>query len=286
LGDRAAALLEKHATNRQRAVLSYAIRRMQWPSRITPQISFEDVHSIWKTEGLPTLPEQTNILILLLGQRQPSNIEPFQVNIYQLDGELGAEILEDLGSNAWRYVADYLKLQGLVSYGSGNSPNDLWLMLTIPGWMKFEELQRTKSDSRKAFMAMKFRDAELDAMFQQHLIPAVAETGFQLERLDMNPKPGLIDARMEVEIRAARFMIADLTDGNRGAYWEAGFAAGLGKQVFYTCKQEYFEKEGSHFDTNHHYTVLWQARKPQPAMEELKAAIRRAFPADAKLRDN
>ena len=285
LGDRAAALLAT-AVNKQRAILSYAIRRMQWPVRITPKISFEDVQNIWQSERLPTMPEQADILILLLGQRQPSNVESFTLTKYQLDGEIGSAITEDLGPNGWRYVVDYLKEKKLLTYGTGSTDNDIWLMMTIPGWLRFEELQRTKSDSRKAFMAMKFGDPKLDHMFQEHLVSAVSNTGFQLERLDMNPKPGLIDARMEVEIRASRFMIADLTEGNRGAYWEAGFAAGLGKPVFYTCEKEYFKKEGSHFDTNHHYTVLWQPGTPKLAMEELKAAIRRAFPADAKLHDD
>jgi len=41
---------------------------------------------------------------------------------------------------------------------------------------------------------------------------------------------------MRVEIRSAKFLVADLTDENRGAYWEAGFGEGLGKKVYYTCE--------------------------------------------------
>ena len=40
-----------------------------------------------------------------------------------------------------------------------------------------------------------------------------------------------VDAVIEHEIRACRFLIADLSDDNAGAYWEAGFAEGLGKPV-------------------------------------------------------
>jgi nucleoside 2-deoxyribosyltransferase len=91
---------------------------------------------------------------------------------------------------------------------------------------------------------------------------------------------------MEVEIRTARFLIADLTHGNRGAYWEAGFAAGLGKPVFYTCEEGYFRRFSTHFDTNHHYIVMWNAAQPDVAVEELKAAIRATLPGEAKMRDN
>ena len=36
-------------------------------------------------------------------------------------------------------------------------------------------------------------------------------------------------------------MISDLSHGNYGAYWEAGFAEGLGKAVIYTCERTIFE---------------------------------------------
>ena len=39
-------------------------------------------------------------------------------------------------------------------------------------------------------------------------------------------------------IRDAKFVIADLTHDNNGAYWEAGYAEGLGKPVIYICEKE------------------------------------------------
>jgi nucleoside 2-deoxyribosyltransferase len=45
-----------------------------------------------------------------------------------------------------------------------------------------------------------------------------------------------IDDQMRVALRTSRFVVADLTRGNRGAYWEAGFAEGLGRPVIYTCR--------------------------------------------------
>jgi hypothetical protein len=249
------------------------------------QLSSGDLKNIWQTERLPTPPRQADLLILLLGREQSSGSDPYRITPQRLEGEIGAALSEDTGAAAWRYIVDYLRQERLLTYGYDGPPNEqISIMLTIPGWSRYEELQDEPSNSRTAFMAMKFGKPELDEIFRDHLIPAVDATGFRLERLDMNPKPGLIDARMEVEIRAARFMVADLTYGSYGAYWEAGFAAGLGKPVFYTCEKGYFETDGSHFDTNHHYTVLWDSTEPQKAMEELKAAIRRSLPADAKLR--
>ena len=42
---------------------------------------------------------------------------------------------------------------------------------------------------------------------------------------------------MLVEIRRARFLLAELTGDNSGVYWEAGYATGLGRPVFYTCQK-------------------------------------------------
>ena len=69
----------------------------------------------------------------------------------------------------------------------------------------------------------------------------------------------------------------DLTHGNRGAYWEAGYAEGLGKPVIYTCEQAKFA-EGSHFDTNHHLHVLWDEASIDLAMGKLKATIMATIP--------
>jgi nucleoside 2-deoxyribosyltransferase len=100
-----------------------------------------------------------------------------------------------------------------------------------------------------------------------------------------NPKAGLIDNRLRVEILTSRFLIADLTHGNAGAYWEAGYAEGLGKPVIYTCEERIFEGKGTHFDTNHHYTVRWRKDKFKETADDLKATIRATLPAEAKLED-
>jgi hypothetical protein len=121
----------------------------------------------------------------------------------------------------------------------------------------------------------------LDAMVADHFVPAVRETGFELYRLDDRPKAGLIDNHTRVEIRAAKFLVCDLTDENRGAYWESGFAEGAGKPVFYTCEKSKFGATKTHFDTEHLQTILWDAADPAVAAKELKAYIRNEFPADS-----
>ena len=88
---------------------------------------------------------------------------------------------------------------------------------------------------------MEYGNPELDKIVEETFKPAVKQTGFDLFALNEKPRAGLIDDRSRVEIQTSRFLIACLTHDNAGAYWEAGFAEGLGKPVIYTCEQKKFQ---------------------------------------------
>lgn len=151
------------------------------------------------------------------------------------------------------------------------------LKLTFKGWKKYEELKHAISDSKVAFMAMEFLKEGLNpphdelkkvVSFFQETISKNTEYKLTNQLLD-NPKAGSIDARLEQEIRKAKFLVVDLSHNNRGAYWEAGLAHGLGKPVFYTCKSGV----ETHFDISHHTTISWQPGKEQEAADKLVATI-------------
>jgi hypothetical protein len=269
----------------RRAITSHAIRRMQRSGEDPPALFPDQLTAIWQENRLPKPQRQCDLFILLLGGLQPSWSEPVKISRLGLDAEIGAAITPLGQPSGSEWIGGHLRSLSLVTC---NLPvvGEINASLTLKGWSRYEELLRQSGDSRTAFMAMKFGKPRSDAMYRDHFIPAVKATGFELQRLDTRPKAGLIDARMEVEIRTARFLVADLTHGNRGAYWEAGFAAGLGTPVFYTCEEGYFSRYSTHFDTNHHYIVMWNAAKPDDAVEALKATIRATLPAEANLRDD
>ena len=178
-----------------------------------------------------------------------------------------------------RHLIDSGVIKGNITSTTTN------VMLSFEGWQHYEQLRSGNTDSRKAFMAMQYGNEELDKVFDEVLKPAVKQTGFDLFKLVDRPKAGLLDDRLRVEIQTSRFLIADLTHENAGAYWEAGYAEGLGKQVIYTCEKEKFEEQKTHFDTNHHLTVVWDADNPHEAAKALKATIRATLPGKAKLTD-
>ena len=158
-------------------------------------------------------------------------------------------------------------------------------ILTIPGWRYYDELLKGKTSSNTGFMAMQFDNKPLRQILNENLKPAAKQAGFDLATLDDQPAAGLIDDHILVAIRTSAFVVADLSDKNSGAYFEAGFALGLGKQVLFTCEREKWEKNKTHFDTNHRRTILWDFKKPEEAAKDLKAAIRATLPDKAKMSD-
>src|SRR5262249_15556703 len=139
--------------------------------------------------------------------------------------------------------------------------------------------------SRFAFFARQFRNPDLDKVFDRCLSPAVRATGYELRTVTQ--RAGLVDAIIEDEIRRCRFLIADLSDDNPGAYWEAGFAEGLGKLVIYICRSSRSngEEKKTHFDTDHRHTVRWDLSSLEETATNLKAVIRNTLLGDAKQAD-
>lgn len=264
------------------ALLSHAVRKMQRDDR-APFLDTPIVEEILKG-SLPSPFQQAENLVLWLGTHLKGPGETVAVDPVSHQSIAGSRTPDGFG-----FVLKHLFEKGILT---GNLINDIsgpksaYATLTFDGWRYFDELHRGAVTSRKAFMAMKYGDASLDQIVDKAFRPALKKTGFTLQRLDDAPKAGLIDDRLRVEIRTSRFLIADLTHENEGAYWEAGFAEGLGKPVIYTCEKSKFATSKTHFDTNHHLTVLWSADDVRGAEEVLKATIRATLPDEAILQDD
>ena len=227
-----------------------------------------------KEKPLPGPDEQLDNLILFLGKFQEGNLsKQHRIPTVQLKSKTGSLSADDA-----KYVADEAIAQGLVQ-GDYIGSLDLRAVLTFDGWKRYRDIEKGRVQSRRVFMAMPFGDPVLVKLVDDYFRPAVEETGFKLRRVDDEPRAGLIDDHIRVEIRMSRFVIADLTGGNLGAYWEGGFAEGQDKPVIYTCSEEW--KTKTHFDTNHCHTVFWSPDNPAKAAEDLKATIRATLPYEA-----
>jgi DNA-directed RNA polymerase subunit M/transcription elongation factor TFIIS len=258
--------------------LSYAVRKMNLGLTKYPVLSLDMIKKILETTELPRPMEQVQNLLLWVADKTEFG-ERFYV-----EPRTNSAIVGTANSDGLVAAAKALREMG-YAHGDIVGGSDFDGELTLKGWLAADEMRRGRPDSRKAFMAMKYGDTKLDAVFAECFRPAVEATGFSLRRLDEAPPAGLIDDRLRVEIRTSRFVVVDLTGGNQGAYWEAGFAEGIGRPVIYTCEKGYFEEYGIHFDAEHQHTILWEHDNLAAAAEDLKMTIRATLPAEAVLQD-
>ena len=177
-------------------------------------------------------------------------------------------------------LIDDLKEKGLIKGESFYTPDGPALVdanLSLDGWEKYEHEKRGSFSGNFGFLAMQFGDPDLEAFVEEFVKPAVEGAGYKLIHMRDVARAGIIDNIMRIQIRDAAFVISDLTHDNLGAYWEAGYAEGLGKPVIYICEEKKFREAGTHFDTNHCTTVLWSRSDSENFQKALIATIRRSL---------
>ena len=263
------------------AKLSHALRRAQ-------EVNAEVLFSTATIEAvlqrpLPRPQEQADLLVRWLALNLSGPGELVDISPETHAGIVGAK-----SDSGFALVLDHLFAVGLLTghqLKTIDAQGNAKATLSFRGWSYYEGLAKGSVAYRKAFMAMKFGDPSLEKILNDVFKPAARKAGFDLFKLDDVPKAGLIDDRLRVEIQSSDFLVADLTHDNLGAYWEAGYAEGLGKPVIYTCERKKFEATKTHFDTNHHLTIVWDVKSPEQAGEELKATIRATLPQLAKQSD-
>lgn len=215
--------------------------------------------------------QQAMDLIRKIGDDVSQSGQPMTILRIDDDG-FSVQLMEELVEYGAVKVTNSIELQ------RGRSAEFIGVNLTLNGWERYEQEKRGDFQSNYGFIAMQFNDPVLDVFVENTVKPFVKEdTGYNLVDMRDVATAGLIDNIMRVRIRDAAFVIADLTHDNRGAYWEAGYAEGLGKPVIYICERVKFEKYGSHFDTNHCTTILWSKEEPEKFRRELVATLRRSL---------
>lgn len=268
---------------KRRYLVAHFIRRVA-DSRKLPIISSDYLKNVVDTEKFPDAFQQYENLIVWLGSNLEYAGHTVPITFQNFQAIIGAA-----GQDGYSWVAKQASVRGLIEGIESRSMGVPFTMinatLTLEGWDAYHAFTKSTRRSTTAFMAMKFDDHALGVLVTNHFRPAVAATGFDLRRLDDEQPAGLIDDQMRTRIRTSRFLVCDLTHDNRGAYWESGFAEGLGLPVIYTCEKSKFDLVSTHFDTNHLVTVPWDVNNSHEAVRLLKATIRATFPEDAVLED-
>lgn len=149
------------------------------------------------------------------------------------------KLLEDLG-----YVKDPDK--------------DECYIITASGWKKIDELQKEELIINQGFIAMSFK--EETKPIREAFRKAMTESGYSVAIIDEKEHNNQIVPEIFYEIERSKFVVVDITYPNYGAYYEAGYAQALGKQVIICCRETEFKSDNSrpHFDISQKSMVVWK----------------------------
>ena len=166
------------------------------------------------------------------------------------------------------YMLDYLSDNDYIE-GSRSTDNTYNIRILPKGYARIDELQKNTSNGRNVLVAMKFGDDTLK--LREAIRKGIADSGFCPEFIDEVPHNEFITPELLKHIRDSKFVVVDLTHQNNGAYFEEGYAMGLGKTVIQLC----CKSTDLHFDVAQKNTIFWEAEDeiPLKLTNRIKATI-------------
>ena len=168
------------------------------------------------------------------------------------------------------YMYKFLEHSGYIELVGSNT-----VQLTPKSLERIYELQKGRVNAKNVFIAMKFADETLE--LRSVLKQAIMDAGYFPILMDEIQYNGQIIPEMLYQIRKSKFVIAELSHHSNGAYYEAGYALGQGKEVIHIC-EEGAMKNKVHFDVKQVNTITYK----ENCLEELKVNLAKRIQATIK----
>ncbi len=128
--------------------------------------------------------------------------------------------------------------------------------ISIEGWKRIAELTKNQSVYNYGFIAMSFDDKVkyIGEIFKK----AIQAKGYEPRIIKDKEHNNYIMPEIFYEIQRSKFVVVDVTEPNYGAYYEAGYAQALGKEVIVCCREEVFNDRKPHFDIAQKSMIIWK----------------------------
>lgn len=170
------------------------------------------------------------------------------------------------------YILQFFDSQSLIECDSSANTmigNSKRLRLTPQGYSKVDELQKNNAAGKNVLVAMKFGDETV--LLREAIRAGIQNAGYHAVFIDEVQHNNFITPELLKCIRDSKFVVVDLTHQNNGAYFEEGYAMGLGKSVIQLCKKN----AELHFDIAQKNTIMWESEEeiPDRLTNRIKATI-------------
>ncbi|MBR1810050.1 MAG: hypothetical protein IJ766_00160 [Clostridia bacterium] len=179
---------------------------------------------------------------------------------------------EDDCINETQFILEFLNNSGYIDFNwgiKGSVGQNLFVRLLPSGYSRVDEIQKNTSYGRSALVAMKFGSDTIP--LRESIRKGITDAGYIAIFIDEVQHNDFITPELLKHIRDSKFVVVDLTHQNNGAYFEEGYAMGLGKQVIQLCNED----THLHFDVAQKNTIMWkeEADIPERLTNRIKATI-------------
>ena len=185
--------------------------------------------------------------------------------------QYNAMFSEHLPSSPWG-IFPLLEDLGYAKLHTSSTPRVVsTYMITAEGWKKIDELNKASLEVKQAFIAMSFR--EETQFIREAFRTAISDSGYIVRIIDEKEHNNQIVPEIFYEIERSKFVVVDVTYPNYGAYYEAGYAQALHKQVIICCSEDAFKSNENrpNFDISQKSIIVW--KDENDLIERLKKRI-------------
>ena len=168
------------------------------------------------------------------------------------------------------YLKDQSYIKSLTSTNWWNDSGDKINLQILPEcYARIDILQKNNTHGKDVLVAMKFGDDT--KVLREAIRKGVKNAGYHAVLIDEVEHNEFITPELLKYIKDSKFVVVDLTHQNNGAYFEEGYAMGLGKPVIQLCKST----TKLHFDIAQKNTIMWETEEDIPEILEkrIKATI-------------
>lgn len=131
--------------------------------------------------------------------------------------------------------------------------------ISASGWSRLSDLHKKEQAMNQGFIAMRF-GSETQCI-REAFKDAIRQCNYAVSIIDEKEHNNQIVPEIFSEISKSKFIVVDVSFPNYGAYYEAGYAQGLGKEVIVCCKKSVFDGNEStsrpHFDISQKAMIIW-----------------------------
>ena len=213
----------------------------------------------------PDHPQKKNVAELMKNYPKTfmDKMEKIIYNLAKKYPIFGEEFIPEICMQHLLYVDNYEEevietevegvLDALVELGYLNHKSSNYgYRISAKGWNKISEMEHNETNNQ-GFIAMAFK--EETKRISDSFKNAIKRCGYIPRRIDEKEHNKQIVPEILFEISKSKFVVVDITYPNYGAYYEAGYAEALGKEVIVCCCKENFKP---HFDIAQKSAVIWE----------------------------